>query len=122
MGRELRGRLETLGWRLAPFRGAGPVRDILPRLETAAQRLDDLASGLVQGLKIRLDGEGHRVALARRTLEDAGPTAVLARGYARVTRNGRNVTDAGDLEPGDDIDIRFRTGRALAEVKEVDGV
>ena len=121
MGRELRGRLENLGWRLAPYRGAGPARDILPRLENVAQRLDDLASVLAQGLKNRLDREGHRIALARRTLEEAGPPAVLARGYARVTRDGRNITDAGDLEPGDDIDIRFRTGGARAEVKEVNG-
>lgn len=58
-------------------------------------------------------------ALATR-LEAANPRGVLKRGYAWVARpDGRPVTRAGDLRPGDPIDAVFDDGLARATVDSV---
>jgi exodeoxyribonuclease VII large subunit len=53
-------------------------------------------------------------------LEAANPRGVLKRGYAWVARpDGRPVTRAGDLRPGDPIDAVFDDGLARATVNSV---
>jgi exodeoxyribonuclease VII large subunit len=53
-------------------------------------------------------------------LEAANPRGVLKRGYAWVARpDGRPVTRAGDLLPGDPIDAVFDDGLARATVNSV---
>jgi len=67
-------------------------------------------------------GEG-RVEMAASRLEALSPLAVLARGYAIVTREGevRPLTDSAEVSPGGRVDVRLRRGRLHCEVREVEG-
>ncbi len=65
-------------------------------------------------------GEG-RLRLAGSRLDALSPLAVLARGYAIVTREGetRPLTDSAAVGVGDGLDIRLHRGRIRGEVREV---
>jgi len=77
-----------------------------------------LGERLVQALRTQLTHAATRVSLAARTLDAVSPLATLARGFAIVTRaaDGRLITDAADLEPGDEINARLARGALRATV------
>ena len=54
-------------------------------------------------------------------LETLSPLSVLGRGYSLTQRadDGRLVTNAGQLRPGDAISTRFEQGAAISTVAEV---
>jgi len=60
----------------------------------------------------------QRLSLAVRALDTVSPLATLERGFAIVTNanDGRIVTTAAALEPGDTIDARLARGRITASV------
>ena len=61
----------------------------------------------------------HLQALAAR-LEASNPRSVLKRGYAWVARpDGRPVTRAEELSPGDPIEAVFENGQVSATVDSV---
>ncbi len=51
-------------------------------------------------------------------LEAMSPLAVLSRGYAAVTKNGKTVLSAHSVGAGDDLEIRFSDGALTATVSE----
>ncbi len=60
---------------------------------------------------------GQRLALAQRALHAVSPLAVLARGFAVVTRaDGSLVTEASALRPGERIEARLARGALTARV------
>ena len=62
----------------------------------------------------------RRLQLADRALRALDPTGVLRRGYAVVRREGRCVTGAALLRPGDAIRVQWADGSVAAEVKELE--
>jgi exodeoxyribonuclease VII large subunit len=88
------------------------------RLAQSTQQLDDLEQRLLRALRERLQHAGARVELAARALQAVSPLATLARGFAVVTRarDGALLTDAGAVEPGEDIDARLVQGSLRARV------
>lgn len=50
-------------------------------------------------------------------LEALNPMAVLNRGFAYVSKEGKNVASAKDVKSGDIVDIRLRDGSLKAEIK-----
>ncbi|MGH7838359.1 MAG: exodeoxyribonuclease VII large subunit, partial [Candidatus Binataceae bacterium] len=65
-----------------------------------------------------LDAGRARLAAEARRLDAVSPLRVLERGYAMVTdpRDGRVVTDARAVAPGDELAIRLARGRLRAAV------
>ena len=70
----------------------------------------------------------HRMALIRgrlagsaALLENLSPLKVLSRGYSivRTVPEGRVVREATDLSPGRILDIRFASGQARVQVKDI---
>ena len=47
------------------------------------------------------------------------PMNVLKRGYAMMTRNGEVISSAKKLNKGDQVDLVFSDGKAVAEIKEI---
>ncbi len=62
----------------------------------------------------------HRIHTLTEILRAMDPAALLRRGYSIVRLpDGRIVTRAAALRPGDDLDIRFASGRTRAQVRRV---
>jgi exodeoxyribonuclease VII large subunit len=81
------------------------------------QRLSVPAKALELAPKGYLAGKEHRLSLAVKTLNTASPLATLARGFAMVTRpDGALVTDAAQVEVGDEIEAGLANGKLIARV------
>lgn len=90
------------------------------RVRNERQRLDELDLRLHRAVEHSLGSRRDRLALLTRALESANPLALLARGYALVTRadDGRRVTAAADAPPGAEIELQLARGHLRAVVKE----
>ena len=89
-------------------------------LEPRAARLEELKSRLLLSMERSRDRRERRLQLAGRALGALDPTGVLRRGYAVVRREGRCVTGAALLRPGDAIRVQWADGSVAAEVKELE--
>jgi len=86
----------------------------------ARARLNRLFDRLESASHSVLGKERLLLAAASRRLDTVSPLRVLERGYAAVinTSDGRAVTDATQVEVGDELDIRLRRGRLRARATE----
>jgi exodeoxyribonuclease VII large subunit len=93
---------------IAGLRFASPLR----RIQTDRQRLDNFARRGRSALKHRLTLNRSSLGGYERRLESLNPLAVLARGYAVVTRrdDGKLVSKVVQAEPDSDIRIRVSDG------------
>ena len=90
------------------------------RLTDERRGVDALAPRATTAMQRRLDGEAHRLAAAAGRLDALSPLRVLGRGYAiALDSEGRAVKRAGELSPGDTVELRLHEGRATAEVTGV---
>jgi exodeoxyribonuclease VII large subunit len=107
--------LERIGARL---RRASPVA----RIERLRERLDNDRRRLDGAIRADLKSRESRVAALSRALEAVSPLATLGRGYAlvRATEDGRAITDAGQVQPGQSLDIHLAHGRLEADVTRVE--
>jgi exodeoxyribonuclease VII large subunit len=83
------------------------LRITVARLRTAVRRKEEQARGRLQEVAA--------------TLNSLSPLAVLGRGYSltRTLSQGKVVTDASALTPGDHLRITFAKGEARVQVEEV---
>jgi len=92
----------------------GRVRDRRHDLVRMSRRASLAASALIDRRRLRLEGLAGK-------LHVLSPLATLGRGYAVIANDeGHIVTSAAALSPRDQISIRFRDGRAEADVTRVD--
>lgn len=89
-------------------------------LEPRAARLGELQSRMSLAMERGRERRERRLQLADRALRALDPTGVLRRGYAVVRREGRCVTGAALLRPGDAIRVQWADGSVAAEVKELE--
>ena len=90
---------------------------VLRRLDTETTWVDDARRRIDRALRTRLEtlsaDVDHLLARAR----GLSPLATLERGYAVVQRaDGSVVRDAGELEPGEELQVRVQRGSLTAEV------
>lgn len=86
-------------------------------LEPKRVRLGRALTALAGERSLALRAKRERLNVLNATLCGADPNAPLERGYAIVTRNGKPLTDAGLVAPGDAIEARLRRGTLLARVE-----
>jgi exodeoxyribonuclease VII large subunit len=100
---------------LSQLRYFSPERRIL----SETQRLDELSRRMVSSLIHRIELQSSHVKGLMRRLEALSPLAVLARGYAVVTRkeDGRVISQVGQVKTGAPIQVRVADGAFDAEVK-----
>jgi exodeoxyribonuclease VII large subunit len=92
-------------------------QDVRTRLHQGRERSAELAGRLQHTLRLRLEREHSRLALAAAQLHQLGPQAVLDRGYALVAGpDGRLVRDPAQVRPGDRLDVHVSKGRFDADV------
>ncbi len=106
-----RERLERIDARL---RRASPIT----RIERLRERLGHARRRLDGAIRADLNRRDARVAALSRALEAVSPLATLGRGYAlvRAAEDGRAITDANQVHPGQHLDIHLAHGRLEADV------
>jgi len=84
-------------------------------------RLQQLRQRLAASTRNRVSDASHRIALLGRALNSVSPLATLDRGYAIVKQEDSGVvlTNAADIEPGNDIRAQLSRGEIIATVKKV---
>lgn len=72
---------------------------------------------LSQATSTFLSGQHHRLALLHQRIEDASPEKLLSRGYSITLKDGKAVTDASLLQPGDLLTTRLLKGEVRSTVQ-----
>jgi exodeoxyribonuclease VII large subunit len=90
------------------------------RLQTEAQRLDELTRRAARALSHRLALEAAHVGGLSRRLESLSPLGVLKRGYAVVTNrsDGKIIQAAKDAPAGSDLHVRLGQGELDVRVQQ----
>jgi exodeoxyribonuclease VII large subunit len=90
------------------------------RIQSELQRVDDLSRRMVSSLIHQIALQSSQVKGLARRLEALSPLAVLARGYAVVTRkdDGRVISRVSQVKAGASIQVRVTDGVFDAEVDE----
>ena len=102
-------------------RQAVSLRLALPDLAARRRQVRDRAAALARPAQARAGRSRQRTAGLAGRLAALSPLATLGRGYAMVERpDGRPVSSAAALSPGDRVQLRLRDGRRPARV-ETDG-
>ncbi len=110
---------EAQAWELDGL--ARELRTAAPDVEALAIRNNALGERLRAAARRRLEALAARVANAHTHLAHLSPQRVLERGYAIVETAGAVVRDGGTLTVGEELNVTFARGSAIAEVKRRSG-
>jgi exodeoxyribonuclease VII large subunit len=116
----VRQRMDRVRLLLAQFAPESLARSVQLFLQPVAQRVDYARESL-EGLLLRTVADHrHRFELAAGALASYSPHAILARGYALVTKEpeGSVVHSSTQVKRGDSLHIRLAKGAARATVEE----
>lgn len=87
------------------------------RIDTLRQRLDEWNNRITREQTTRLERLRERLASRSAALHAANPQAILARGYAIVTKaDGQRINSITNAAAGDDIRIQLHDGQLNAQV------
>ena len=75
-------------------------------------------SHLAVTLQARFQKEFHRLDLLKQRIKSASPELLLKRGYSITLKDGRSLTDASSLKPGDEVVTYLLKGRFKSKVTE----
>ena len=124
--------LEELSMRIQ--QGAYMLLDLeRRRLETLQTRIPNLVhrkladarfsllaakKDLLQVTKALVARQSHRLELLQQLIADASPDKLLSRGYSITIKDGKAVTDASSLKPGDHLITRLSKGEVRSVVEK----
>ena len=83
------------------------------------QKLFTYKESLHQRSLRQIEVHKHAMALMQTTLKMYNPQEQLQRGYSLTLHRGKIVKSVQALQAGDSIEVRFRDGSLLSQVKEV---
>ena len=81
--------------------------------ETYRMQLDGRMNVALQS---RLQRESGRLQLLEQQVKAASPELLLQKGYSITLKNGKAVTDASALHPGDEVVTRVAKGEFKSKV------
>lgn len=87
------------------------------RTRSARQQIDHLADALPALVRRRLQGAVRQLDQAETFCAALHPEAALRRGFSLTLKNGKVLTSADALAPGDTLETRLREGVVLSVVK-----
>lgn len=88
------------------------------KLEDARFSLLAAKKDLSQVAKALLARQSHRLELLQQRIADASPDKLLSRGYSITIKDGKAVTDASSLKPGDRLTTRLLKGEVQSVVEK----
>ena len=93
-----------------------------PRARLAAweARLASLKETMSNSIHRSLEKNEHELMRAAQSISNLNPLAVLSRGYAVASKDGKAVKSAEELKVGDVIDVKLNKGGVSAEVKNTE--
>ncbi|MEA3200011.1 MAG: exodeoxyribonuclease large subunit, partial [Thermoplasmata archaeon] len=91
------------------------LEDLVPAFQ---QEVDDALSRMAKALSSRVGREADLLAQRAARLDALSPLAVLGRGYAIATREGKVLRSPADAPPGSRITVKLRDGDLPARVEE----
>jgi len=103
---------EMMTWLDGRLRLFSPTR----RLQTEQQRLDELSRRVNAAQAHRLELAAARLKGLENRLTALSPLAVLARGYAVITKDKKVVASKSQVRGGDALHVRLRDGEFDARV------
>ena len=110
--------LERAGDRLEHLQRALSARQMYSLVRDSRQRLDYLSQRLEGAEAGRLDAQRSRLELLAGRLEAVGPQETLLRGYAIARSEAGLILKAGDVRPGEVIELVLSQGRIFCKVLE----
>jgi exodeoxyribonuclease VII large subunit len=110
--------LERAGDRLEHLQRALSARQMYSMVRDSRQRLDYLSQRLEGAEAGRLDAQRSRLELLAGRLEAVGPQETLLRGYAIARSEAGLILKAGDVRPGEVIELVLSQGRIFCKVLE----
>lgn len=91
----------------------------ISRLNSAAQRLDELSARIRTAMHSKLDRAERSVIANAEVISALNPLGVLARGYSLTSSEAGIVTSAKQLSPGDEITVKLAEGAVKAQVTKI---
>lgn len=99
---------------------SGRLGDPRKRLPDLMLRVDGLKERLLFAIETSMDRRTQNLAKLMSNLNHISPLGVLAKGYAVVQgKDGKAIRNANNLKAGDDLQIRFQSGKAAATVTKI---
>lgn len=86
------------------------------RISAWQSRLNTLRASISAGIHDKLNTAERSLMLTARSISAMNPLEVLSRGYAVVSKDGKAVKSAEELQVGDEVDIRLGAGEVGAKV------
>lgn len=109
-------RLDVERRRLSGFQSRIPSL-VVRRLADARYALLTAEKDLVRSSATLLSRQKHRLELLQQRIADASPEKLLSRGYSITLKDGKAVTDASQLQSGDELTTRFHKGEINSYIK-----
>ncbi|MDR0532079.1 MAG: exodeoxyribonuclease VII large subunit [Oscillospiraceae bacterium] len=106
--------LANMREKLELLTGRGVLRQPESLIFAARQRLDAAEQRIREAMKSGLFERQAALGRAAAQLDALSPLKVLARGYALALKQSKPVTSAAELNPGDQLILRFSSGSAQA--------
>lgn len=102
--------------------------ELMQRIQNSMFRGLDQRRLMMEPIKLRLKSDMRNLLAKKRerleikmaVMDSLSPLRVLDRGYSMVTLKGRVVSHATDVQPNDEIRVRFASGAVEARVTKVD--
>lgn len=95
------------------------LRSPRARITEWEARLDKLKTAVSTNIHRRLEKDESVLVRTAQSISNLNPLAVLSRGYAVATKDGKAVKNAAELAVGDVIDVKLDKGGVTAEVKNI---
>lgn len=88
------------------------------RMESDQIRSD--RNALIEHIHTQISRSGDKMKINSALLDAYSPLKVMARGYSVISKDGKAISDAHNINSGDHVDIRLSKGSLKAVVEEVD--
>ena len=107
----------VLGYRSELIHARSPQN----RINALSQKLESMAGNITGRMHTSLEMAERRLAANAELISALNPLGVLVRGYSVTYSKDRIITNAEQLDKGDELTIRLAEGRVKATVTETEG-
>jgi len=97
------------------------LRSPVDRLRRYEEFNEQLQIRLHKGYQSLMDVKTSKFDLYRAKLETLNPLSVMDKGFAVISKDKKVLTSVKQLNVDDQIELRLKDGRAVAEIKEIKG-